>query len=183
MEGDAAARLNAAFFMMMRQARPWVIAKAGVSADGRVAAGAGVRTAITSTAVAPTGAAAARGGRRYCGGSRDCLVDDPLLTVREVFQAAAADKSGPGPAAAHTVVGAAAIHARLRAGRGGDDGRGPGIARRGRPSALRQPAPRWWRPTARSRGAAGTGGAARAIGAGRGRSAGPCRFCGCGYDR
>ena len=73
--------------MTMRQARPWVIAKAGVSADGRVAAGAGrphghhldrrrsrraqrLRAEVDAIAV----------------GVETVLVDDPLLTVREVFR-------------------------------------------------------------------------------------------------
>jgi diaminohydroxyphosphoribosylaminopyrimidine deaminase/5-amino-6-(5-phosphoribosylamino)uracil reductase len=85
-EGEASARLNAAFFMMMRQARPWVIAKAGVSADGRVAAGAGVRTSITSTASLRRAQRLRAEVDAIAVGVETVLVDDPLLTVREVFR-------------------------------------------------------------------------------------------------
>lgn len=85
-EGDASARLNAAFFMMMRQARPWVIVKAGVSADGHVAAGAGCRTAITSTASLRRAQCLRAEVDAVAVGAETLLVDDPLLTVREVFR-------------------------------------------------------------------------------------------------
>jgi len=85
-EGDASARLNAAFFMMMRQARPWVIAKAGVSADGRVAAGSGVRTAITSVPSLRRAQRLRAEVDAIAVGVETVLIDDPLLTVREVFR-------------------------------------------------------------------------------------------------
>ena len=81
-----AAVLNRAFFMAMRQFRPWVIMKAGASANGRVAASAGTRTPITS-------ATSRRHAQRLRAevdaiavGSETVLVDDPELTVREVFR-------------------------------------------------------------------------------------------------
>jgi diaminohydroxyphosphoribosylaminopyrimidine deaminase/5-amino-6-(5-phosphoribosylamino)uracil reductase len=81
-----AARLNAPFLTAMRERRPWVIAKAGVSADGKVAAAAGVRTPITS-------AASRRHAQRrraevdaIAVGIETVLVDDPLLTVRDVYR-------------------------------------------------------------------------------------------------
>jgi diaminohydroxyphosphoribosylaminopyrimidine deaminase / 5-amino-6-(5-phosphoribosylamino)uracil reductase len=85
-ESDASARLNAAFFMMMRQARPWVIAKAGVSIDGRVAAGLGVRTAITSASSLRRAQRLRAEVDAIAVGVETVLIDDPLLTVREVFR-------------------------------------------------------------------------------------------------
>ncbi len=85
-EGVASARLNAGFFMLMRNSRPWVIAKAGVSADGRVAAGAGVRTLITSTASLRRAQRLRAEVDAIAVGVETVLVDDPLLTVREVFR-------------------------------------------------------------------------------------------------
>lgn len=84
--GPEARRLNAGFFTLMRQGRPFVVLKAGVSLDGAVAAGRGRRTEIT-------GPAARRRVQRLRAevdavavGSETVLVDDPLLTVREVYR-------------------------------------------------------------------------------------------------
>jgi diaminohydroxyphosphoribosylaminopyrimidine deaminase/5-amino-6-(5-phosphoribosylamino)uracil reductase len=85
-EADASARLNAAFFMTMRHARPWVIVKAGVSADGRVAASPGVRTGITSPASLRRAQRLRAEVDAVAVGVETVLVDDPLLTVREVFR-------------------------------------------------------------------------------------------------
>ena len=85
-ERAAASGLNAAFFMTMRQGRPWVIAKAGVSADGRVAAGPGVRTAITSAASTRRAQRLRAEVDAVAVGIETVLVDDPVLTVREVFR-------------------------------------------------------------------------------------------------
>jgi diaminohydroxyphosphoribosylaminopyrimidine deaminase/5-amino-6-(5-phosphoribosylamino)uracil reductase len=85
-ERDAATGLNAAFFMTMREGRPWVIAKAGVSADGRVAAGPGVRTAITSAASMRCAQRLRAEVDAVVVGIETVLVDDPVLTVREVFR-------------------------------------------------------------------------------------------------
>ena len=63
-----------------------MIAKAGVSADGRVAAGAGVRTAITSTASLRRAQRLRAEVDAIAVGVETVLVDDPLLTVREVFR-------------------------------------------------------------------------------------------------
>ncbi len=85
-DADRAAALNAAFFTAMRHGRPWVVLKAGVSADGHVAARAGARTSIT-------GRAALRYAQRIRAevdaiaiGAETVRVDDPLLTVRDVFR-------------------------------------------------------------------------------------------------
>lgn len=80
------AALNRAFFMAMRQARPWVIMKAGASADGRVAAAVGRRTAITSPASHRQAHRVRAEVDAIAVGSETVLVDDPELTVREVFR-------------------------------------------------------------------------------------------------
>jgi diaminohydroxyphosphoribosylaminopyrimidine deaminase/5-amino-6-(5-phosphoribosylamino)uracil reductase len=81
-----AARQNAAFFTFMRERRPFVLFKAAVSLDGRIAAAAGSRTQIS-------GAEAQRDTQRLRSemdglavGSGTVLADDPLLTVREVYR-------------------------------------------------------------------------------------------------
>jgi diaminohydroxyphosphoribosylaminopyrimidine deaminase / 5-amino-6-(5-phosphoribosylamino)uracil reductase len=85
-ERDAAARLNAPFFTVMRHGRPWVILKAAASADGRVAAQRGVRTAISSDE-ATRRVQRLRAEVDAIGvGSETMLVDDPLLTVRDVVR-------------------------------------------------------------------------------------------------
>jgi diaminohydroxyphosphoribosylaminopyrimidine deaminase/5-amino-6-(5-phosphoribosylamino)uracil reductase len=80
------AALNRAFFMAMRQSRPWVILKAGASADGRVAAAAGRRTSITSAASHRQAHRLRAEVDAIAVGSETVLVDDPELTVREVFR-------------------------------------------------------------------------------------------------
>ena len=83
---DEALRLNQPFLTAVRKGRPFVIAKAAASIDGRIAAAPGERTALTS-----------RDARRRAQydratvdaigvGSETLLVDDPLLTVREVYR-------------------------------------------------------------------------------------------------
>jgi diaminohydroxyphosphoribosylaminopyrimidine deaminase/5-amino-6-(5-phosphoribosylamino)uracil reductase len=81
-----AARLNDVFFTNVRQQRPYVTIKIAVSHDGGIAAAAGVRTAITSQA-------ANRHAQRYRAevdaiaiGSETLLVDDPVLTVRDLYR-------------------------------------------------------------------------------------------------
>jgi diaminohydroxyphosphoribosylaminopyrimidine deaminase/5-amino-6-(5-phosphoribosylamino)uracil reductase len=81
-----AARQNAAFFTFMRARRPFVIFKAAVSLDGRIAAAPGVRTRIS-------GDEAARDTQRLRAevdaiavGAGTVLADDPLLTVRGVYR-------------------------------------------------------------------------------------------------
>jgi diaminohydroxyphosphoribosylaminopyrimidine deaminase/5-amino-6-(5-phosphoribosylamino)uracil reductase len=81
-----AARLNQPFLTSVREGRPFVILKAAMSLDGRVAAGAGERTQLTS-------APAMRHAHYHRAqvdaiaiGSGTLLVDDPLLTAREVFR-------------------------------------------------------------------------------------------------
>lgn len=85
-EAEASRTLNAAFFTWIRAGRPFVVAKAGVSLDGRIAARPGERTMIT-------GPQAWRLTHRLRAevdaigvGSGTILADDPLLTAREVYR-------------------------------------------------------------------------------------------------
>ena len=85
-EAAAARRLNAPFFMAMRHGRPWVLLKAAVSLDGRIAAAPGVRTAISG----PEADARVQRLRAEVDaiavGSGTVLSDDPVLTARDVFR-------------------------------------------------------------------------------------------------
>ena len=81
---DQAARLNRPFLTFMRERRPFVIMKAAVSLDRRVAARSGIRTSITSDA-ALRHAHNVRAEIDAIGvGSNTLLVDDPELTARGV---------------------------------------------------------------------------------------------------
>jgi diaminohydroxyphosphoribosylaminopyrimidine deaminase/5-amino-6-(5-phosphoribosylamino)uracil reductase len=86
LEREAALRLNQPFLTAVREGRPFVILKAATSIDGRIAAAPGVRTQLTS----------AEANRRVqylraqvdaiAVGSNTLLVDNPLLTVRDVYR-------------------------------------------------------------------------------------------------
>jgi diaminohydroxyphosphoribosylaminopyrimidine deaminase/5-amino-6-(5-phosphoribosylamino)uracil reductase len=83
---EAALRLNQPFLTAVRQGRPFVTIKAAASIDGRIAAAPGERTSLTSVA--------ARRRVQYdrawvdaiAVGSETVLVDDPLLTPRDVYR-------------------------------------------------------------------------------------------------
>ncbi len=82
----AARRLNQPFITLMREGRPFVIAKAAVSADGYIAAAPGRRTALTSDA-ANRHAHRVRAEVDAIGvGSATVLADDPELTARGAFR-------------------------------------------------------------------------------------------------
>jgi diaminohydroxyphosphoribosylaminopyrimidine deaminase/5-amino-6-(5-phosphoribosylamino)uracil reductase len=81
-----AAALNAEFFTYIRHRRPFVIAKAGVSLDGAVAAAPGARTAITGPDSRRMTQRLRAEVDAIAVGSETVLVDDPLLTAREVFR-------------------------------------------------------------------------------------------------
>ena len=82
-----AARLNAAFFTFMRRARPFVIFKAAVSLDGRIAAAPGERTADFRLAKPQRDTQRLRAEvDAIAVGAGTVLVDDPLLTVRDVYR-------------------------------------------------------------------------------------------------
>jgi diaminohydroxyphosphoribosylaminopyrimidine deaminase/5-amino-6-(5-phosphoribosylamino)uracil reductase len=86
LERDAAARLNLPFITSVREDRPFLILKAATSIDGYIAAAPGQRTAITS-APALRHAQYVRAQVDAIGiGSETALIDDPLLTAREVYR-------------------------------------------------------------------------------------------------
>ena len=83
---DESARLNQPFLTAVREGRPFVIVKAAASIDGRIAAAPGVRTQLTSAA-ANRRVQYLRAQVDAIGvGSETVLVDDPLLTVRDVYR-------------------------------------------------------------------------------------------------
>jgi diaminohydroxyphosphoribosylaminopyrimidine deaminase / 5-amino-6-(5-phosphoribosylamino)uracil reductase len=85
-EHDAAVRLNQPFLTAVRHGRPFVILKAATSLDGCIAAAPGERTQLTSAA-ALRHAQYMRAQVDAIGvGSETVLVDDPLLTVRDVYR-------------------------------------------------------------------------------------------------
>ena len=85
-ERDAAVRLNQPFLTTIREGRPFLILKAATSIDGRMAAAAGLRTKLTS-AVADRRVQYLRAQvDAIAVGSETLLVDDPLLTAREVYR-------------------------------------------------------------------------------------------------
>ena len=82
----AAARLNQPFLTSVRAGRPFVILKAAASIDGRIAASPGERTSLTSVQ-ARRRAQYDRAGVDAIGvGSETVLVDNPLLTARDVYR-------------------------------------------------------------------------------------------------
>jgi diaminohydroxyphosphoribosylaminopyrimidine deaminase / 5-amino-6-(5-phosphoribosylamino)uracil reductase len=84
-EHDAAVRLNQPFLTAVRKGRPFVILKAATSLDGRIGRR-GERTPLTS-APALRHAQYMRAQVDAIGvGSETILVDDPLLTAREVYR-------------------------------------------------------------------------------------------------
>lgn len=85
-EADAARRQNRAFLSVMTRGRPWVTVKAATSLDGRIAAAEGQRTALTSTP-ANLHVQYGRAAVDAIGvGVGTVLVDDPLLTARDVYR-------------------------------------------------------------------------------------------------
>ena len=85
-EADAARRQNRAFLSVMTRGRPWVTVKAATSLDGRIAAAEGQRTALTST---PANLHVQYGRAvvdAIAVGVGTVLVDDPLLTARDVYR-------------------------------------------------------------------------------------------------
>jgi diaminohydroxyphosphoribosylaminopyrimidine deaminase / 5-amino-6-(5-phosphoribosylamino)uracil reductase len=83
---ESAVRLNQPFLTSVRDGRPFVILKAASSIDGRISARPGMRTALTSAAALRR----AQYDRAWVDavgvGSETILVDDPLLTVRELYR-------------------------------------------------------------------------------------------------
>jgi diaminohydroxyphosphoribosylaminopyrimidine deaminase / 5-amino-6-(5-phosphoribosylamino)uracil reductase len=83
---DAARRLNRGFMTVLRCGRPWVILKAGVSVDGMIAAAPRTRTQITSPESKRLVQRLRAEVDAIAVGSGTVLVDDPVLTVREVYR-------------------------------------------------------------------------------------------------
>ena len=84
---EASSALNQAFFVWVREGRPFVVLKAATSLDGRIAAAPGEQTALTS-AEANRHAHRVRAEIDAIGvGSGTVMVDDPRLTARGAYRA------------------------------------------------------------------------------------------------
>ena len=82
----AATRLNQPFLTTIRSGRPFVILKAATSLDGHITAAAGTRTVITSAQALRHAQYTRALVDAIAVGSETILIDDPLLTVRDVFR-------------------------------------------------------------------------------------------------
>jgi diaminohydroxyphosphoribosylaminopyrimidine deaminase / 5-amino-6-(5-phosphoribosylamino)uracil reductase len=85
-ERDAAVRLNQPFLTALRAGRPFVTLKAATSLDGRIAARPGERTALSSELALRHAQYVRASVDAIAVGSGTILVDDPLLTAREVYR-------------------------------------------------------------------------------------------------
>jgi diaminohydroxyphosphoribosylaminopyrimidine deaminase / 5-amino-6-(5-phosphoribosylamino)uracil reductase len=85
-EHDAATRLNQPYLSALRSRRPFVTLKAATSLDGRIAEAPGRRTALTSLPALRHAHGVRAQVDAVAVGSGTVLVDDPLLTVREVYR-------------------------------------------------------------------------------------------------
>jgi diaminohydroxyphosphoribosylaminopyrimidine deaminase/5-amino-6-(5-phosphoribosylamino)uracil reductase len=85
-EREAALRLNQPFLTAVHEGRPFVIVKAATSIDGRIAAAPGQRTQLTSAEAIRHAQYVRAQVDAIAIGSGTVLVDDPLLTVREVYR-------------------------------------------------------------------------------------------------
>jgi len=83
---ERALRLNRAYFTFKTRHRPFVIMKAATSLDNKVAARAGERTQITSGDSHRHAHAVRAEVDAIAVGSETVLVDDPMLTVREIHR-------------------------------------------------------------------------------------------------
>ena len=83
---DRALRMNRAYFTFKVHRRPFVIMKAATSLDNRVAARPGERTLITSDDAQRHAHAVRAEVDAIAVGSETVLVDDPLLTARQVHR-------------------------------------------------------------------------------------------------
>jgi diaminohydroxyphosphoribosylaminopyrimidine deaminase/5-amino-6-(5-phosphoribosylamino)uracil reductase len=84
--GAEAVRLNEGFFTRVREGRPFVTMKVALSLDGKVSAGAGVRTALTGTAANRLVHRERAEVDAIAVGSGTVLADDPLLTARVAYR-------------------------------------------------------------------------------------------------
>jgi diaminohydroxyphosphoribosylaminopyrimidine deaminase/5-amino-6-(5-phosphoribosylamino)uracil reductase len=85
-EHEAAIRLNQPFLTAVREGRPFVILKAATSLDGRIAAGPGQRTSLSSSEALRHAQYVRASVDAIAVGSGTILADDPLLTAREVYR-------------------------------------------------------------------------------------------------
>jgi diaminohydroxyphosphoribosylaminopyrimidine deaminase/5-amino-6-(5-phosphoribosylamino)uracil reductase len=83
---QAARRMNRPFFSASRRGRPYVILKAVTSLDGRVAASTGVRTRLSGREADRRSQSLRAEVDAIAIGSGTLLVDDPLLTARDVYR-------------------------------------------------------------------------------------------------
>jgi len=86
LEEAAARRLNAAFMAAHERGRAFVVLKAAASRDGRIAAAAGTRTHISGPAAGRRTQLLRAATDAIGVGVGTILVDDPLLTVRDVVR-------------------------------------------------------------------------------------------------
>jgi diaminohydroxyphosphoribosylaminopyrimidine deaminase / 5-amino-6-(5-phosphoribosylamino)uracil reductase len=84
-EHDAAVRLNQPFLTAVRAGRPFVILKAATSLDGRIAVE-GERTWLSSLGALRHAQSVRACVDAIAVGSETVLIDDPLLTAREVYR-------------------------------------------------------------------------------------------------
>ena len=85
-EEQQAVRLNQPFLTAVRDGRPFVILKVATSLDGCIAAAPGTRTQFTSAAAVRHAQLQRASVDAIAIGSGTLLVDDPLLTAREVYR-------------------------------------------------------------------------------------------------
>jgi diaminohydroxyphosphoribosylaminopyrimidine deaminase/5-amino-6-(5-phosphoribosylamino)uracil reductase len=85
-EREAALRLNQPFLTSVRDGRPFVILKAAASIDGCIAEQTGTRTRLTSSAANRRVQYMRAQVDAVAVGSETVLVDDPMLTVRDVYR-------------------------------------------------------------------------------------------------
>jgi diaminohydroxyphosphoribosylaminopyrimidine deaminase/5-amino-6-(5-phosphoribosylamino)uracil reductase len=84
---ERALRLNRPYFTFIRERRPFVIMKAATSLDNRIAAKPGKRTPLSSRESQRHAHAVRAEIDAIAVGSETVLVDDPMLTAREVHRA------------------------------------------------------------------------------------------------
>src|SRR4030095_3735566 len=85
-ERDAAIRLNQPFLTSVREGRSFVILKAAARIDCRIAEGVGKRTQITAAAANRRVQYTRAQVDAVAVGSETVLVDDPVLTAREIYR-------------------------------------------------------------------------------------------------
>ena len=130
-EHDAAVRLNQPFLTAVRTGRPFVILKAATSLDGRIAVE-GERTSLSSLG-ALRHAQYMRATVDAIGvGSETLLIDDPLLTARDVYRERPPGSSDLRPPPADARFGARVDDPRVGAGDNSDSPRRRAAGRPGR---------------------------------------------------